>query len=390
MRCDGFASEDYGLFSLGSLDQAEAAEIASHIEQECETCLREVRNSLAFWSAFGEFLSPPAGEIKRRNWRMILSGATPSTAQRLRGWRQWGAVAAAVVMTSGLTGWLVSVFYLGGKHEMESQMAGLQQRTQELIRERDQAIRSAQIRPPAPAPAPPQTNAIAQLQQQDARLQQDLAASQAELNTARRSLSGAQAQVAQLQTQLSQQQTQIAAVRAEQAALEARATTAEANATQVRQQIGQLQNRITQLETERTRLVNLLQIRERQSQQNLQLVQDLANPGTRLIRLAGTESAPNARGYVLITADNRVTFYQAGLPGLPSGRTYQIWLIRNRGVPIVSGGVFDTNGAPQTEVELAAGALTNNLTGVAVTTEPAGGSPLPTGSKLLVGTVRRS
>ncbi len=388
MRCDGFASEDYGLFSLGSLDQVEAAEIASHLDQQCETCLREVRRSLVFWSAFGEFLSPSVGEAKERDWPAILSGATPSTAQRLRAWPKWGAVAAALVMTSGLTGWLVSVFYLNGKRETESQIAALQQRAQELTSERDQAIRSG--RASQPAPPPPPSNAIAQLEQQDARLRQNLAGSQAELNAAQRSLSAAQSQVAQLQTQLSQQQAQLAVLRSEQAALQARASAAQANTTQVQQQINQLQSRIGQLETERTRLINLLQIRERQSQQNLQLVQDLANPGTRLIRLAGTESAPNARGYVLITADNRATFYQAGLPGLPSGRTYQIWLIRNRGVPIVSGGLFNTNGAPRTQIELAARALINNLTGVAVTSEPAGGSPLPTGNKLLIGTVRGS
>ena len=390
MRCDGFASEDYGLFSLGSLDQVEAAEIASHLDQQCETCLREVRRSLVFWSAFGEFLSPSVGEAKHQDWAAILSGATPSTAQRLRAWPKWGAVAAALVMTSGLTGWLVSVFYLNGKRQTESQIAALQQRAQELTSQRDQAIRSARAPQPAPPPPPPQANAIAQIEQQDARLRQNLAASQAELDAARHSLSDSQSQVAQLQTQLSQQQAQLTTLRSEQAALQARASAAEANTTQVQQQINQLQSRITQLETERTRLINLLQIRERQSQQNLQLVQDLANPGTRLVRLAGTESAPNARGYVVITADNRATFYQAGLPGLPSGRTYQIWLIRNRGVAIVSGGLFNTNGAPQTEVELAGGTVINNLTGVAVTSEPAGGSPLPTGNKLLIGTVRGS
>jgi DNA repair exonuclease SbcCD ATPase subunit len=367
----------------------EAAEIASHLEQECETCTREVRRSLVFWSAFGEFLSPAPGEIKARNWRAILSGSPPSTAERLRGWPRWGAVAAALVMTSGLTGWLVSVLYFNGKREMESQIAALEQRAQELTTERDQARRSVPVPPPAPPPAP-QTSVITQIERQDARLRQSLAGSQAELNAAQRSLSDAQSQVAQLHAQLSQQQTQLAALRSEQAALQSRASAAEANATQVQRQINQLQIRITQLETERTRLIDLLQIRERQSQQNLQLVEELANPGTRLIRLAGTEAAPGARGYVLISADNRVTFYQAGLPGLPSGRTYQIWLIRNRGVPIVSGGLFNTNGAPQTEVELAAGSLINNLTGVAVTSEPAGGSPLPTGNKLLVGTVRRS
>jgi len=83
-------------------------------------------------------------------------------------------------------------------------------------------------------------------------------------------------------------------------------------------------------------------------------------------------------------------FYQTGLPNLAAGRIYQIWLIRDKGEPVVSGGLFtaDSRGATQSEYNEAN--LTAGLRAVAVTEEPSGGSKLPTGHKLLIGTLRSS
>lgn len=398
MRCEGFTPEDYGLFSLGVLDENEAAAIAQHLDQKCETCVREIGCSLGLWSAYGEALSPSVQAATPRDWRAILSPpSTASTSHRpskaiSRNWRQWGAIAAALLVVSGLTGWMVSVLDVSSKRQLQTRIATLEQRSDHLARERDEARRRTPEAPPTkPAePIAPAPKASQGTTQQDNRLRQSLSASQNDLAAARQSLSESEAQVARLQTQLSQQQTELASLRSQQAALQASARAAERSQAQTIRQVQQLQSRLSQLESERARLANLLQVRERQSQQNLRLVADLAQPGTRLVPLSGTESAPGARGYAIITGDNRVTFYQAGLPALRANRTYQIWFIRNRGTPVVSGGIFNPNGARQTEVELPAGDLANNLTGIAVTSEPSGGSPLPTGAKLLIGTVRQS
>jgi hypothetical protein len=387
LRCDGFKPEDYGLFSLGSLEETEASEIATHLDQQCETCLREIRRNLGFWSAYGAALSPSAGEVIRRDWEGVLGSPSAKTVRFAKAWPQWAAVAAGLIMVSALTGWVVSVFQVNSKRELQTQVASLEQRADRLTRERDQAIRGPNRTAPAsPAPSTPTPNRGLQSENT---LRQNLTASQNALDSAQRSLAGAQNEVVQLNAQLAQQQTELASLRTQQSNLEARAGIAEQSSAQTLQQMQQLRDRITQLEADRTRLVNLLQIRERQSQQNLRLVEDLAAPGTKLIPLGGTEAAPRARGYAILTADNRITFYQSGLPGLGSNRTYQIWLIRNRGVPIVSGGLFKPNGQPQTEVQLNAGNLASNLTGIAVTSEPLGGSPLPTGEKVLIGTIRR-
>jgi anti-sigma-K factor RskA len=76
--------------------------------------------------------------------------------------------------------------------------------------------------------------------------------------------------------------------------------------------------------------------------------------------------------------------YAANLPPAPAGKTYQLWLITGKSK--ISAGVFDpTTGA-------ASGTVTvppdeGPVLAAAVTDEPPGGSPQPTGSILLLGKV---
>jgi anti-sigma-K factor RskA len=70
---------------------------------------------------------------------------------------------------------------------------------------------------------------------------------------------------------------------------------------------------------------------------------------------------------------------------LPAGRTYQLWLIPSEGAPW-SGGIFYSDSRANGEAVLPA--LTHGLTAkaFAVTVEPAGGVPAPTGPQVLIGT----
>jgi hypothetical protein len=83
-------------------------------------------------------------------------------------------------------------------------------------------------------------------------------------------------------------------------------------------------------------------------------------------------------GVALIADDSRLTFFPADLPAAHAGRTYQLWLIRETST--VSAGTFNGN-----EV-LSYKLLLSGLKGLTVTEELAGGSPQPTGPKILTGT----
>ena len=111
----------------------------------------------------------------------------------------------------------------------------------------------------------------------------------------------------------------------------------------------------------------------------------LSSPRNRAVSLDAQPAAPGARASAFLDSQNgRLFLYVENLDPLPAGQTYQIWLIVD-GTP-VSAGVFDVqadgsarlNGEPLPGFE---GAVT-----VAVTVEPAGGVPQPTGPMVLLGT----
>jgi len=110
----------------------------------------------------------------------------------------------------------------------------------------------------------------------------------------------------------------------------------------------------------------------------------LTAPDTTKVTLVAGEAHPAPQGKVFYHPRRGLLFYAANLPALPSGKTYQLWLVPTHGNPI-SAGIFQTdahgNGEvllPQLPAEVAAKAF-------AVTVEPAGGVPQPTGPKVLVG-----
>ncbi len=109
----------------------------------------------------------------------------------------------------------------------------------------------------------------------------------------------------------------------------------------------------------------------------------LAAPDLARIDLAGQPRAPGASARALWSRQRGMVFTASNLPALPSGRTYQVWVVLPGGPisagliePDVSGralGVFRT--PPDIPSPVA----------VAVTIEPAGGMPAPTGERVLVG-----
>jgi anti-sigma-K factor RskA len=110
------------------------------------------------------------------------------------------------------------------------------------------------------------------------------------------------------------------------------------------------------------------------------------------VALAGTDAAPGASGVLVISQDGSSgTLVADGLPVLEAGKQYQLWLIHDGQRD--SGGVFSVSPAqaagvtPDSYAVMAvqsARPLTD-YTGFGVTIEPAGGSPGPTGQKVLGG-----
>lgn len=105
--------------------------------------------------------------------------------------------------------------------------------------------------------------------------------------------------------------------------------------------------------------------------------------GGRTFVLAGLEGAPDAGGAAYVDPrTGRAVFHAYGLPPVPPGKTYQLWWIAE-GQP-VSAGIFAVDETGSASVEIDA-SPPEDIDLWAVTVEPAGGVPQPTGAMVLRG-----
>ncbi len=101
-----------------------------------------------------------------------------------------------------------------------------------------------------------------------------------------------------------------------------------------------------------------------------------------LVNLAGQAPSPSASGRVYWSPSRGLAFAATNLPPLPEGRVYQLWLVTD-GAPVSAALVTpDPDGAARALVP-GIGAIAPKA--FAVTIEPAGGVPAPTGAMYLLG-----
>ena len=116
----------------------------------------------------------------------------------------------------------------------------------------------------------------------------------------------------------------------------------------------------------------------------------ISAPDLARIDLVGQPAAPAAAARAF-WSDSRDTlvFNASNLPPLTPGRTYQVWVLPPAGAPISAGLIQpDAQGRAEAVVNTAPGMPAP--AGVAVSEEPAQGSPSPSTTPFLVGTVARA
>ncbi|HVT16048.1 MAG TPA: anti-sigma factor [Thermoanaerobaculia bacterium] len=127
--------------------------------------------------------------------------------------------------------------------------------------------------------------------------------------------------------------------------------------------------------------VRLVQAQAERMARTLSIV---GSPAMQPVFLAGLAPAPGARGRTYVDASGgKAVFYAFDLPALAADKTYQLWFI-DSGRP-VSAGTFavDARGKASLEVDNIASA--RRIQAWAVTIEPRGGVPQPTGAMVLKG-----
>jgi anti-sigma-K factor RskA len=101
------------------------------------------------------------------------------------------------------------------------------------------------------------------------------------------------------------------------------------------------------------------------------------------VNLAGQPPAPAATGRAFLSRSRGLVFAASNLPALPAGKTYQLWYLT--GAAPVSAGLFKPDAAGRAIVTLDPPATAPAASGLAVSIEPEGGVPAPTGAILLAG-----
>ena len=109
----------------------------------------------------------------------------------------------------------------------------------------------------------------------------------------------------------------------------------------------------------------------------------LTSPDLKQVNLMGQPPAPRAAGRAFWSRSNGLLFAANELPPLPAGRTYQLWYL-TPGAPVSAGLIRpDDQGRITAAFDTPPG--TPEPTGLAVSIEPEGGVPAPTGAIYLAG-----
>lgn len=110
----------------------------------------------------------------------------------------------------------------------------------------------------------------------------------------------------------------------------------------------------------------------------------IAAPDTISVTLQQQAGGTPGQAHVLYNARMGLVVYSGQISPPPAGKTYQLWLAPISGAPVNAGLVAanQQNGAAVAHVQPGLGAKA-----FTVTAEPAGGSPQPTGAKVLTGAV---
>jgi anti-sigma-K factor RskA len=154
--------------------------------------------------------------------------------------------------------------------------------------------------------------------------------------------------------------------------------------------LGEIQAALATREAELDELRTQVTVREREVAtlrtalaQRDEMLTFLRSPNVKVISLSGSERAKSAGAFLLYDADSKKAFfYSFNMPALPAGKIYQLWAIVDK--PI-SAGIFSTDAGQKGRLIVRTVPEFSHIKKFAVSVEPEGGRPQPTGDIYLAG-----
>ncbi|HEX2079047.1 MAG TPA: anti-sigma factor [Longimicrobium sp.] len=152
---------------------------------------------------------------------------------------------------------------------------------------------------------------------------------------------------------------------------------AAAYAASLRGRLRSLEEQVAAAERERGELAR--RMREREA-----TLAAISAPSARVIEMAAAQPAAPSGRMFWDPATNRWTFFAHNLPAVRAGREYQLWLVTADDRKI-SAGTFRPDPSGHAVVQATYALPADALAAVAVTEEPAGGLPQPSGPIIIAG-----
>jgi anti-sigma-K factor RskA len=155
-------------------------------------------------------------------------------------------------------------------------------------------------------------------------------------------------------------------------------------AAQLRGRVASLESSLRQAAMRADAGEQLISVARREAGELRTTVAVLVAPDLARIDLAGQPSAPSASARAFWSRSRGLVFTAMNLPAVPPGRVYQLWVLTRSPTPVSAGLLRpDTSGRVTATFDTPSDLA--NPVAMAVTLEPEGGVPSPTGDKYLVG-----
>jgi anti-sigma-K factor RskA len=388
------------LYVVGGLEVESVTAIEQHLAQPCESCAAELREwqGIADLIPLGVTPAQPSDAIKGRLLDRIRHERGAKVVQlRTRRWRprRWRPLVVGIPLAAAAA---LLLTFAGLRYQAALQTAADQQNRADqvvtlLIQEQEKLVGQEQERQQLVLQVQAHQHTTTEKAQQVARLEAALAAQQQRVSQQDQALArlrtqlaastpvvapspkpGPSIEVAKYEREVEKLKTELAQVRGKLSENERSLQEVQTTLAQQRQQA----------EAGTRELVALREAVARQRG----VIEVLTAPGLQVRPLRQAKSGVATTGHVLWNDQRKAwVFYAFGMPPVPEGKAYQVWFMTEKEGP-VSAGLFspDQDGVGQV-LAATPSKFHGDIRAVAVTLEPAGGLPKPSGEMYLRGSL---
>jgi anti-sigma-K factor RskA len=369
---DKWQDADWNLFALGALDQSTQQEMQEHLRTRCLACSRSYQEAVLVMDALAATVPPqkPSPHIADALLSRITQASPlviPIKSKRRSAALPWVATAACALLALCLGVRLEQVNDLLRNQRASSAAAAVQQPAEAV----PSPAKAPSLVPPnerqtsPPAPARSNASQVRALTAQVADLEAQKDTALAQLNQVKNDLANSIEARNSLQTKLASAQEQI-----------------RAGATDVHSSQAQLSALTHRLEMADATVAEL----RASKAWNAQVVGFLQSGPFRQVDLRAVDpGAGKATAVAFYAPDRGLLILARALPHLEGEKCYQLWSIHKAGMAIRSVGLMKTDASGGGFLYAPPEQDLRQLTALAITDEPKGGSVSARGHKLLFG-----